>query len=235
MQDAGRHPQDLSAIDRSIRVCLATGRAAVASRLARLLGEDERVELLPAADAGADVLVLDCAAFPPEATASLRQTAQVHLPARVLWILDAAPAGKQATRRVLEAVRDGWCDGFVVSDCPADILLRAIAAVAGHEIFLPRSMLTQALVAAGGWRSSGTTRVAPAPAPRAGRVRVLLTVRERQILQQVRRGLTSKEAGRHLGIKEDTVKKHLRNIYAKLGVRGRAQLLLETTGRDLTA
>lgn len=235
MQDAARHTRLPIEIERSIRVRLATGRADVANRLARLLGEEKRIELLPATDAGADVLILDCAAFPSESTESLRQTAQGHLPARILWILDAAPAGRQATRRVLEAVRDGWCDGFVVRDCPADILLRAIAAVAGHEIFLPRSMLTQALVASGGWRSPRGPRVAPATKPRAGRARVLLTVRERQIPQQVRRGLTSKEAGRNLGIKEDTVKKHLRNIYAKLGVRGRSQLLLETSGPDFTA
>lgn len=233
MQDATRHPQRPIAIDRSIRVRLATERPDVSDRLTRLLGEVGHIELLPVSDARADVLILDCAGFPPESIASLRQTAQRHLPARILWILDAAPAGRQATRRVLEAVRDGWCDGFIVKDGPADILLRAIAAVAQGEVFLPRSMLMQALVSSGARRPSRVRPVAPLPPSSAGRIRALLTVRERQILQEVRRGLTSKEVGRSLGIKEDTVKKHLRNIYAKLGVRRRSQLLLETSGRNL--
>jgi len=225
MQDPTPDIQRAIALDRSIRVRLSTTRAAVANHLARLLGEEGHIELLPATVAGADVLILDCAAFATESTASLQQTAHRHLPARVLWILDTVPDGIHATRRVLEAVRNGWCDGFVVKDCPRDILLRAIAAVADHEVFLPRSMLTQALVDCGGWRP------APVSAPRAGRSRVLFTIRERQIVQQVLRGLTSKEAGRNLGIKEDTVKKHLRNVYAKLGVHTRWQLLLQTSGR----
>jgi DNA-binding NarL/FixJ family response regulator len=229
MQDPARHTQRPVVIDRSIRVRLSSERAEVAAHLARLLGKERHIELLPATDAGADVLVLDCATFPPASAASLQQTARRHEPARVLWILDSAPDGAHATRRMLEAVRNGWCDGFVVKDCPAHILLRAIAAVAGHEIFLPRSMLMQALVNSGGWRSAPVTRV---PAPRAGRPRVLLTIRERQVVQQVLRGLTSKEAGRNLGIKEYTVKKHLRNVYAKLGVHTRSQLLLKTSGRN---
>ena len=51
-----------------------------------------------------------------------------------------------------------------------------------------------------------------------------------QILHLVRRGLTNKEVGHHLGIEEDTVKKHLRNMYARLGVHRRAQMLLRSVG-----
>jgi DNA-binding NarL/FixJ family response regulator len=225
MQDTARHIQHPVAGERSIRVRVSTERAVLANQLARLLGEQGHIELQPGTDTGADVLLLDCAAFSPEKAASLQRTARRHPHARVLWILDAAPAGRHAIRRVLEAVRDGWCDGFVVKDCSKDILLRGIAAVARREIFLPRSMLTRALVDPGGWRANSLRPL------RAGRSRALLTSRERQVLHQVLRGLTSKEVGRNLAIKEDTVKKHLRKIYAKLGVRGRSQLLLQTAGR----
>jgi len=61
-----------------------------------------------------------------------------------------------------------------------------------------------------------------------------LTARERQILQLVRAGLTNKEVGRHLGIEADTVKKHLRNMYTKLGVHRRVQMLT-TTSREARA
>ena len=55
-------------------------------------------------------------------------------------------------------------------------------------------------------------------------------MRERQILHLVRRGLINKAIAQHLEIKEDTVKKHLRNMYAKFGVHRRAQMLLSSIG-----
>lgn len=53
-----------------------------------------------------------------------------------------------------------------------------------------------------------------------------LTGREVEIVAQLRRGATNKEIARHLGIQEDTVKKHLQSVYGKLGVHRRALLLL---------
>lgn len=51
-----------------------------------------------------------------------------------------------------------------------------------------------------------------------------LTMRESEIVSRLREGRTNKEIGRALGIKEDTVKKHLQSVYDKLGVRRRAAL-----------
>lgn len=58
-----------------------------------------------------------------------------------------------------------------------------------------------------------------------------LTVREVQIVAKLREGATNKEIARHLGIQEDTVKKHLQSVYRKLGVHRRALLLLRTSPR----
>jgi DNA-binding NarL/FixJ family response regulator len=57
------------------------------------------------------------------------------------------------------------------------------------------------------------------------------TDREQQILALVLQGLTNKEIARQLGIVEDTVKKHLFHVYAKLGVRRRALIILGNGGR----
>lgn len=46
----------------------------------------------------------------------------------------------------------------------------------------------------------------------------LLTTREQEILQFVRQGLKYKVIANQLNISEETVKKHIRNIYEKLGV-----------------
>jgi DNA-binding CsgD family transcriptional regulator len=48
-----------------------------------------------------------------------------------------------------------------------------------------------------------------------------LTYRESEILDWVREGLTNKEIGTRLAISPETVRKHLENAYAKLGVHTR--------------
>jgi DNA-binding CsgD family transcriptional regulator len=48
--------------------------------------------------------------------------------------------------------------------------------------------------------------------------------RERQIAEQISRGLSAKEVGQATHISPETVRVHLRNIYRKLGVRNQAEL-----------
>lgn len=50
-----------------------------------------------------------------------------------------------------------------------------------------------------------------------------LTPKERQVLEQVARGLSNAEIGRELWLSEQTVKFHLTNIYKKLGVANRTE------------
>jgi DNA-binding NarL/FixJ family response regulator len=83
------------------------------------------------------------------------------------------------------------------------------------------------VVAAGGrWLEGGRVRgetVARAAAADPAR---LLTARELEIVGMVSRGLRNRDIALPLGISEGTVKIHLHNIYQKLGVDGRLQLLL---------
>jgi DNA-binding CsgD family transcriptional regulator len=48
-----------------------------------------------------------------------------------------------------------------------------------------------------------------------------LTPREREILELVARGLTNAQVAERLWLSTGTVRKHLNNIYAKLGVPNR--------------
>lgn len=50
-----------------------------------------------------------------------------------------------------------------------------------------------------------------------------LTERESELLSLLSTGMTNRELGNHLYVSENTVKTHLRRLYAKLGVRNRAQ------------
>ena len=50
-----------------------------------------------------------------------------------------------------------------------------------------------------------------------------LSTREKDVLQCLASGLTNKEIGNKLGIAENTVKNHLKNILAKLHLENRVQ------------
>jgi DNA-binding CsgD family transcriptional regulator len=56
--------------------------------------------------------------------------------------------------------------------------------------------------------------------------RTLLTPRELAVYNHLETGLLYKEIADKLGITIDTVKKHCKNIYAKMGVRNRTEAVV---------
>ncbi|HEY2435256.1 MAG TPA: response regulator transcription factor [Vicinamibacterales bacterium] len=72
-------------------------------------------------------------------------------------------------------------------------------------------------------------RAAPPPPQRnhaAAERAATLTSREREVVKMIAAGLRNRDIGERLSISENTVKVHLHNIYEKLGVEGRMELLL---------
>jgi DNA-binding NarL/FixJ family response regulator len=59
-----------------------------------------------------------------------------------------------------------------------------------------------------------------------------LTEREREILDLLRAGLSNKEIAQKLYLSVRTVEVHLRNVYAKLGVRSRLEAVTTTIGSE---
>lgn len=51
----------------------------------------------------------------------------------------------------------------------------------------------------------------------------LLTTREKEIIAEVSKGLYDREIANKICISTETVKKHVKNIYKKLGVRNRVE------------
>lgn len=54
-----------------------------------------------------------------------------------------------------------------------------------------------------------------------------LTARQRELLRLVAAGLTNRQIGRELGLAEGTVRKHLENVYGRLGVQNRVQAIAQ--------
>jgi DNA-binding NarL/FixJ family response regulator len=53
-----------------------------------------------------------------------------------------------------------------------------------------------------------------------------LTARQRDVVRLVSQGLSNKAIAHRLELREGTVKVHLHNIYQKLGISNRVQLIL---------
>jgi len=117
---------------------------------------------------------------------------------------------------VYEALRAG-ASGFLLKDAPRHDLIAAVKTVAAGNALLAPSV-TIRLIDAFARRPPHTQ---PAPSRLAS-----LTARERDILLQLARGRTNAEIAADLVISEATVKSHVGNLLAKLGLRHRVQAVI---------
>jgi DNA-binding CsgD family transcriptional regulator len=59
---------------------------------------------------------------------------------------------------------------------------------------------------------------------------IVLTEREREVMQLIMQGYTNRQIARVLGIAEHTIEKHLSNMYRKLEVTNRTSAVLRFLG-----
>ena len=117
---------------------------------------------------------------------------------------------------VYEALRAG-ASGFLLKDAPRHDLIAAVkTAASGNALLAPT--VTMRLIDAFARRPAQTL---PVPSRMAS-----LTVRERDILLRLARGLTNAEIAADLVVSEATVKSHVGNLLAKLGLRDRVQAVI---------
>ncbi|HEX6872839.1 MAG TPA: response regulator transcription factor, partial [Micromonosporaceae bacterium] len=126
------------------------------------------------------------------------------------------------TRRVLAQLEPPRVLVLTTYDSDADILA---AIEAGATGYLLKDAEPADLLAAVRTAAAGGTVLAPKVADRlVGRVRshsATLTPRETQILSLVSDGASNQAIARNLYLSEATVKSHLVQVYAKLGVASR--------------
>lgn len=110
--------------------------------------------------------------------------------------------------------------GFLLKDTRAEVLADAVRTVVGGEALIAPAIL-QRLVA------HRTTAAGTQPErPLAGRLLEPLTEREIDVLRLVGRGRSNQEIAHQLWISESTVKTHITRLFAKLGLRDRAQAVV---------
>lgn len=136
--------------------------------------------------------------------------------ALLLW-----QATVQTLRRILPADLgedpDGCPSLFTAMDTLAQALIGRLlhGAVGYYDPEIVQAIAASSELA----HSPGAASADPEPGP-DGAI-IPLTAREQQILAYVAEAMTNHAIGRELGIAESTVKRHLRNIFAKLGASSR--------------
>lgn len=118
---------------------------------------------------------------------------------------------------ITQALQQG-AKGCLLKTTAFGDLVKAIRATHVGELWAGRKVLTQVL-------ENLLRKVDDLHVP-LSTMRETLTDREQEIVQWVVQGMTNKEIASQLGISEKTVKTHLSNIFKKLNVSRRLQLLL---------
>ncbi len=162
------------------------------------------------------VLLLDKALLDRLGPESLRTIQPKVRRVRVLLLGDEVCPG------LVEDILRNRFHGYLLTRCPSDTYVKAIRAVYRGDIWLPRSLLAQTLSDLLETPTPGDTKAESNQVCSAD----TLTKREKQIVRLLSQGLTNRQMARQLGIMEDTVKKHLQNVFGKLGVRRRALVVL---------
>lgn len=124
-------------------------------------------------------------------------------------------AEQEDENEALSALQSG-ARGVVPKDIEADALLRAARSVMAGEYWIGRATAATFIDA--------LRQKTPASK---------ITPREQEIIRVILTGLSNQEIGKQLGISRETVKRHVRNIYDKLGVSTRMELALRVTGGKL--
>ncbi|GAA1313889.1 DNA-binding response regulator [Planotetraspora silvatica] len=203
-----------------IRLLIADDHPVVRDGLSSMFAREPGFEVIGEASDGAeavrlaealrpDVILMDLRMPGMDGVSATRELAGRGSGARVLVLTTY-----DTDSHVLPAIEAG-ATGYLLKDAPRDELLRAVRATARGEAVLAPSAAALLM-----------TRVrAPTPGP--------LSQRELEVLQLVAAGATNREAAAKLFITEATIKSHLLNIYAKLGVSDRASAVTEAFNRGL--
>ncbi|MFE5939254.1 response regulator [Streptomyces sp. NPDC056470] len=117
---------------------------------------------------------------------------------------------------VYEALHAG-ASGFLLKDVRRDDLVHAVRVVARGDSLLAPSVARRLVE-----EYTRPARRPPRPDPRLD----ALTVRERETLLLLARGLSNAEIAAELVVSDHTVKTHVGNVLAKLGLRDRIQAVI---------
>ncbi|MDR3749154.1 MAG: response regulator transcription factor [Acidobacteriota bacterium] len=213
----------------AIKVLIADDHPVVRVGLRNMLQADGHVKVVAEAQDGVeaihmvralrpDVLLLDLAMPKMPGMETLRELTGETTHTRTIVL-----TGLIDKRQILEALQLG-ARGVILKDAVMEHLSACIRSVMQGQYWLegrPVQNLVQVL-------RDLAAQTAPPPRKTFG-----LTARELEVVALITEGSTNKHIAQTFGISEETVKRHLTNIFNKLGVGNRLELALFALNHNL--
>jgi DNA-binding NarL/FixJ family response regulator len=215
----------------TVRVILADDQPLVRAGLRVLIADCPDLEVVGEAGTGAQAVQLTRQARPDVVVMDIRMPGMDGIEATQMITAGAGPTRVVVLTTfddddsVYAALRAG-ASGFLVKDMAVEDILAAIRVVAAGDALIAPSV-TRRLIEQ--FARPGTEPAPRPPAPqlaRAPRELPGVTVREREVLTLVGRGLSNGEIAGRLVISTATAKAHVARLLAKLGARDRVQLVI---------
>jgi DNA-binding NarL/FixJ family response regulator len=212
----------------SIRVLVADDHALFRQALKSVLEGEEGLELVGEAGEGEeavrmatelvpDVILMDVHMPKLEGIEAARKI-NAELPTTKIVMLTVSDEQED----LFEAIKAG-ASGYLLKEVDPGEIANAVREIhAGHSLLSPAvaSMLVSEFAA--------LSKRADAKALRPN-----LTARELEVLRLAADGLTNRQIGRRLGISENTVKNHIRNVLEKLHLHTRMEAVLYAVREQL--
>jgi len=210
------------------RIAIADDHEIFLQGLRRLIDEQSNLEVVALARNGLELLALVPETRPHVALLDLmmprlngietarRITADYPEVKTICLSMHSAP-------RFVEEALEAGVSGYVLKECAFDDVLRAIQAVRADQTFLCPAV---AGVLVEAWR---TSRLRPDL-----RAFSVLTDREREVLQLLAEGFSTKQIAGRLNLSAKTVGTHRENIMAKTGIQSIAGLTRYAIAEGLT-
>lgn len=215
--------------EQRIRLVIADDQRLMRAGLRTILESTSDIEVVGEAEDGVgaiqqvealqpDVILMDirmplCDGI--EATRILRQ--QPTTQATHILLLTTFDTPEQ----VMQGMRSG-ASGYLLKDCSAEELCHAVRTVARGQVLLDASSAAQLFSSA----SSKPEQIAQDEQTDTQIKKMGITPRELDVLRLIVQGQNNTEIAKALCISDATIKTHINHLFAKLGARDRAQVIV---------
>jgi DNA-binding NarL/FixJ family response regulator len=219
--------------EQDVRILIADDHAMFRDAVRNLLEQEPDLHVVGEAANGREViervrrlrpgiLLLDLAMPQLSGLEILRALSDLSIEVRTIMLTAAIER-----HEVVEALKLG-ARGVILKEMATKLLFKAIRAVMAGEHWVGHGGIADLL---------DSLRAASAAAPTGanGGNGFHLSLREREIVAAIVEGFTNKDIARKFSLSEQTVKHHLTNIFAKVGVSNRLELALFAVHHKLAA